>query len=86
MNFIFSGSHTIYGFDELSPLGRHIREPLRKYFQAIDQKFGSYAQYLDSKAYKRERNTELFKPLSYTSLNQARISVSEESEGAEEIF
>ena len=86
MNFIFSGSHTIYGFDELSPLGRHIREPLRKYFQAIDQKFGSYAQYLDSKAYKRERNTELFKPLSYTSLNQARISVSEESEGAEEFF
>ena len=86
MNFIFSGSHTLYGFDELSPLGPHIREPLRRYFQNIDKNFGTYAHYLDSKAYKRDRNEELFKELSQTSLNQASISVSEESDQAEKFF
>ena len=73
VNFIFSRSHTAYGFDQLSPLGKHIRQPLRNYFTAINKKFGSYAHYLKTKQYKRKYNKELFKQLSHTSLNQAHI-------------
>jgi len=72
MNFIFSGSETIYGFNELSPLGAHIRAPLRRYFNSINARFGSYTEYLNSGAYKRSRNEELFQQ-SIHSLNQARI-------------
>ena len=72
MNFIFSGSDTIYGFNELSPLGEKIRTPLSYYFQSINKQFGSYTQYLDQEAYKRERNEELFRQ-GIPSLNQARI-------------
>jgi len=72
MNFIFSGSETIYGFNELSPLGAHIRRPLRRYFQSINTRFGSYANYLNKGVYKREKNTELFQQ-GIHSLNQARI-------------
>ncbi|MBC6415629.1 MAG: HEAT repeat domain-containing protein [Bdellovibrionales bacterium] len=82
MNFIFSGSHTVYGFNELSPLGPHIRNPLKKYFRSINEKFGSYANYLDSESYKREENIELFRhlPRNVFTLNQARISLSHEDE------
>ena len=86
MNFIFSHSDTIYGFDELSPLGPHIRQPLGHYFQSIQQKFGSYAKYMDAKAYQREKNVELFKSLSHTSLNQDRISLSKESSSQKVFF
>ena len=85
MNFIFSNSDTIYGFDELSPLGAHIRQPLSNYFQSINKQFGSYTKYIESKAYQRERNTELFQSLSHTSLNQDRISLSKES-SSQKIF
>jgi len=72
MSFIFSGSETVYGFNELSPLGPHIRVPLQRYFQSIDRQFGSYASYLKKGGYKRLKNTELFKQ-NIHSLNQARI-------------
>ena len=72
MNFIFSGSETVYGFNELSPLGVHIKTPLRRYFQSINRQFGSYTDYLKRGAYKRSRNTELFQQ-GIHSLNQARI-------------
>ena len=72
MNFIFSGSETIYGFNELSPLGANIKAPLSRYFQAINQKFGSYTQYLDFQAYKRPKNIEFFQQ-GIHSLNQAKI-------------
>jgi len=72
MNFIFSGSETIYGFNELSPLGAHIRRPLKNYFQSINKEFGSYTHYLDKGGYKRSKNKELFQQ-GIHSLNQARI-------------
>lgn len=81
MNFIFSGSDTIYGFDQLSPLGKHIRRPLRKYFQSINQSFGSYTNYLNSDQHKRPHNKELFQhlPSPIFTLSQAYISLSNEN-------
>ena len=73
MNFIFSGSETVYGFNELSPLGKHIRTPLRNYFNSINRSYGSYSQYLDREAYKRNKNEELFQQ-GIHSLNQAKVS------------
>ena len=81
MNFTFSDSNTIYGFDAVSPLGKNIRRPLRKYFQTINRVFGSYTNYLRTKQYERTRNTELFQHLpnpTYT-LNQAHLSLSSEN-------
>ena len=78
MNFIFSDSSTVYGFNELSPLGKHIRRPLKNYFQFINQKFGSYASYLNGNHYIRSKNQELFDSLPGSSLNQAHISISNE--------
>lgn len=88
MNFIFSGSHTIYGFDQLSPLGEHIREPLRKYLQSINKNFNSYANYLRTEKYKRPRNIELFQqlPSSVYTLNQAHISLSGEDSQSRKFF
>ena len=80
MNFIFNDSGAIYGFDELSPLGPNARAPLENYFQAIGQKFGSYTAYLRAEGWKRERNQELLAAFSHTSLNQARISLDDESQ------
>lgn len=79
MNFIFKGSHTIYGFDELSPLGPQAREPLENYFSAINQKFGSYSAYLNNEGWKRKQNTELLTAFAHTSLNQAQISLENET-------
>lgn len=73
MNFIFSGSSTVYGFDQLSPLGKHIRNPLDKYFKSINKSYGGYHQYLESEAYKRETNTELLNHLKHTTINQAYL-------------
>ena len=88
MNFIFSGSNTIYGFDQLSPLGKHIRQPLKKYFQSINQQFGSYANYLRAEKHKRPRNTELFQhlPNPIFTLNQAHISLSNENPKRKQFF
>ena len=88
MNFIFSGSHTVYGFNELSPLGPNIRRPLRNYFHSINKKFKSYANYLDSGSYKRIENRELFQnlPRHIYSLNQAGISLSGESRDQKDFF
>ncbi len=88
MNFVFSGSETIYGFDELSPLGPDIKNPLEKYFQAINRKFGGYANYLKTEKYKRLENKELFHelPPSIFSLNQSRISLSNEKIEEQEFF
>ena len=88
MNFIFSNSNTIYGFDQLSPLGKHIRRPLKKYFQSINQNFGSYVNYLNTGQYKRDHNSELFQhlPRSNFTLNQAHISLSNENSKKRKFF
>ena len=79
MNFIFSESSTVYGFNELSYLGSRMRQPLKNYLQSINRNFGSYANYLKSGNYKRTRNKELFKSLPRASLNQAHASLSNEN-------
>jgi len=88
MNFIFSGSDTIYGFDELSPLGKYIRKPLQKYFQSINKNFGSYNNYLNQNKHKRQNNTELFQhlPRSNFTLNQSQISLSNENIEEKNLF
>ena len=86
MNFIFSGSNTIYGFDQLSPLGKHIRNPLKNYFQSINKNFGSYSKYLKTEKHKRPRNEDLFKALSHTTLSQAHISLSSEDVKQKQFF
>lgn len=88
MNFIFSGSHTVYGFDQLSPLGRYLRDPLSNYFRSINQSFGSYANYLKTGQHKRETNSELFQyfPRSIFTLNQARIFLSNENPKKRKFF
>ncbi len=88
MNFIFSGSSSIYGFEQLSPLGEHIRPSLEKYFRSINKAFGSYANYLQTGQYKRPLNTELFKylPRNQFSLNQAHLSLSDESPEKRKFF
>ncbi len=78
---------TVYGFNELSPLGPHIRKPLSNYLKAINQKFGSYANYLKSEQYKRlPRNQELFDNLAPSSLNQSQISLANESPEQKRFF
>ena len=88
MNFIFSGSHTIYGFDQLSPLGKHIRKPLRAYFNSINKSFGSYADYLRLGQYKRLVNEQLFQhlPRSAFTLNQASLSLQNEEPSQRAFF
>ncbi|MCZ0931608.1 MAG: hypothetical protein OXJ52_00425 [Oligoflexia bacterium] len=88
MNFIFSGSRAIYGFDQLSPLGKHIRKPLRAYFQSINEDFGGYARYLKSGQYKRPLNEQLFQqmPRPVFTLNQASLSVENEDQNHREFF
>jgi len=73
MGFIFSGSQMVYGFDQLSPLGAHIRKPLTNYFKAISKTYGSYYKYMKQGLYKRKKNHELFKSLRYTTINQAYL-------------
>ena len=88
MNFIFSDSHAIYGFDELSPLGKHMRRPLKAYFQSINQAFGSYSSYLKSEQYKRPINKQLFQylPRPHFTLNQASLSLSHENQMDKDFF
>ena len=88
MNFIFSGSHTIYGFDQLSPLGKHMRRPLKAYFQSINENFGSYAEYLKLEEHKRPLNEQLFQhmPRPIFTLNQASLSLKDESQEEKEFF
>ena len=88
MNFIFSGSHTIYGFDELSPLGEHIRKPLKAYFQSINEDFGDYANYLELKQYERPLNKQLFQhmPRPIFTLNQASLSLQNEDQSQRRFF
>ena len=88
MNFIFSGSHTIYGFDELSPLGENIRAPLKAYFQSINRDFGNYTAYLESGQYKRSVNKQLFQnlPRSVFTLNQASLSLKSEKPEQKQLF
>ena len=88
MNFIFSGSRVIYGFDQLSPLGKDIRRPLRAYFHSINQSFGGYASYLKSGQYKRPLNEQLFQqmPRPIFTLNQASLSLENENLEQREFF
>ena len=86
MNFIFSQSEAVYGFNQLSPLGPHIQRPLEKYFLAINKNFGSYSAYLKAEGYKRKKNLELFRQLSHTTLNQAQISLAQESQSERAFF
>ena len=73
MNFIFAGSSTIYGFDQLSPLGKHIKGSLQGYLQDIRTNYGSYYRYLKKEGYKRKKNKELLARLSHTTVNQAYL-------------
>ena len=86
MNFVFQGSKVIYGFDQLSPLGKNIRGPLSKYFQSINGEYGSYKNYMDSKGYERPRNTNLFAHLNHTTLSQAHLSLAAEDQNARAFF
>ena len=73
MNFIFSGSETVYGFDQLSPLGEHISGSLTNYFKSIDKNYGSYHEYLNKKSYQRKQNNELLTNLKHTTISQAYL-------------
>ena len=88
MNFIFSGSHTVYGFDQLSPLGEYMRQPLKNYFHSINKSFGGYANYLKTGQYKRAVNKQLFQqlPRPAFTLNQARLSLNQENPTQREFF
>ena len=86
MNFVFEGSKTIYGFDERGPLGKNVRGPLGKYFQSINEQYGSYKNYLDKKGYERPRNVNLFASLGHTTLGQAHLSVSAEDKKSRSFF
>ena len=87
MNFIFSDSDTIYGFNQLSPLGEYLRTPLSNYFKSISQKYGSYKNYLDQKQHKNH-NSALFQqmPPPHFTLNQSDISKANESEEQRKFF
>lgn len=80
MKFALSGSDVIYGFDTVSPLGENIYPYLEKYFHSINEKFGSYASYLKEEHHKRDKNKELFKSLSQTSLSQTTSTFSEKDQ------
>ena len=73
MNFIFKGSKTVYGFDQLSPLGEHIRGSLSEYFKSINAAYGNYHTYFSKKTYDRKKNTELLTALSHTTINQVHL-------------
>ncbi len=73
MNFIFSGSKSIYGFDQLSPLGKHISGSLKNYFKSINKRYGSYYKYIHNKSYERKENTELLTNLKHTTISQAYL-------------
>ena len=49
MQLAFSGGSSIYGFTELSPLGKDIRWPLTNYFKEVERHYGSYKSWLDQK-------------------------------------
>ena len=49
MQLVFPQQSSIYGFTELSPLGKEIRWPLRNYFGEINKHYGNYSSYLDQK-------------------------------------
>ena len=49
MQLAFSGGSSIYGFTELSPLGKDIRWPLANYFGEVKRHYGSYKSWLDQK-------------------------------------
>ena len=49
MRLVFPQHSSIYGFTELSPLGKELRWPLRHYFETINKHYGNYKSYLDQK-------------------------------------
>ena len=49
MQLVFPEQSSIYGFTELSPLGKYLRRPLNNYFQEIKKYYGGYKSYLDQK-------------------------------------
>ena len=49
MRLIFPDQSSIYGFTELSPLGKDMRWPLRNYFEEVKKQYGSYKSFLDQK-------------------------------------
>ena len=49
MQMIFPAHTSIYGFPDVSPLGRNMRQPLNNYLQYIRQQYGSYKNYLENK-------------------------------------
>lgn len=60
MQWIFPYQSSIYGFTELSPLGRYLRQPLSDYFQQITKHYGSYKSYLDQR--RPQTNNSLIYP------------------------
>ena len=70
MKFTFSGSQTIYGFDMLSPLGKHMSPLLNKYLQSVNQQYGDYNNYMNQKGYLKDPNPLLFPHVSHTTMAQ----------------
>ena len=81
MKFVFSGSRALYGFEMLSPLGEHMAPLLKKYFQSVKERYGSYGAYMDQKAYLKERNDLLFPHVSHTSMVQSKTALDPVSKG-----
>ena len=67
MQLIFPDQSSIYGFTELSPLGKDIRWPLRNYFRAINKYYGNYKSYLDQKIQRPQAKN----PLIYSTIGGA---------------
>lgn len=63
MQWIFPYQSSIYGFPELSPLGKHMRRPLKHYFREINRYYGSYKSYLDQKMERPQASNPLISAL-----------------------
>ena len=57
MEHIFSEKTKIYGFPDLSPLGKQARPLTQRYFDGINKEYGNYYNYLIQTFYKNSNNT-----------------------------
>ena len=71
MKFTFSGSQTIYGFEMLSPLGKHMSPLLKKYLQSVNKQYGNYHNYINQEGYLKDQNPLLFPHVPHTTMAQA---------------
>ena len=80
MQFIFSGSQTLYGFEMLSPFGKHMAPLLKRYFQSVNRKYGNYYNYMNQQGYLTDRNPLLFPHVSHTTMAQTNTILDEFSQ------